>query len=242
MCDLALEVKSLNIYYNSVKRDSIKRVLTRKGNKKGERIHAVRDVSFALKKGEILGVIGKNGSGKSTLLRAVAGVYTADSGIVDLKNNSVSLLSIGVGFRTELSGRDNVFLSGLLLGFSEKEINEKMKDIIEFSELGEFIDRPVRIYSSGMYSKLAFSIAVNLDTDIILIDEVLSVGDEKFSRKSYNRMKEIIDDKNKTVVIVSHSIPMLRELCNTIMWMHEGKIVKLGDAESVLKEYKAFMS
>lgn len=145
---------------------------------------------------------------------------------IDLHGHSVSLLAIGVGFKNEMTGRENIMLSGMLLGFSEKEVQERMEDIIEFAGLGEFIDMPVRTYSSGMYSKLAFSITAILETDIMLIDEVLSVGDEKFKKKSYEKMKSLISQRNRTVVIVSHSLKTLEELCDRVMWMHEGKIVK----------------
>lgn len=243
MKNSAIEVKNLTISYNSVKGFSVKRFLMQRNKKdmKSQKIEAVRDISFSIEKGEILGIIGKNGSGKSTMLRAMAGVFSADSGSIDLKGNSVSLLSIGVGFKEEMTGRENVILSGMLLGFSKEEIEKKMSAIIDFAEIGEFIDRPVRTYSSGMYSKLAFSITVSLETKIILIDEVLSVGDEKFRKKSYNRMKEIIKDKERTVLIVSHSIETLEELCDTVMWMHDGKIMKMGEPHQVLEEYSDFM-
>ena len=140
-----------------------------------------------------------------------------------------------------MTGRENIMLSGMLLGFSEKEVQERMDDIIEFAGLGEFIDMPVRTYSSGMYSKLAFSITAILETDIMLIDEVLSVGDEKFKKKSYEKMKSLISQRNRTVVIVSHSLKTLEELCDRVMWMHEGKIVKIGEPVEVLNEYREFM-
>lgn len=243
MKNSAIEVKNLTISYNSIKGFSVKRFLMQRNRKeiKSKKFEAVKDISFSVEKGEILGIIGKNGSGKSTMLRAMAGVFSADSGSIDLKGNSVSLLSIGVGFKEEMTGRENVILSGMLLGFSKEEIEERMSAIIDFAEIGEFIDRPVRTYSSGMYSKLAFSITVSLETKIILIDEVLSVGDEKFRKKSYNRMKEIIKDKERTVLIVSHSIETLEELCDTVMWMHDGKIMKMGDPHQVLMEYSDFM-
>ena len=160
---------------------------------------------------------------------------------IDLHGHSVSLLAIGVGFKNEMTGRENIMLSGMLLGFSEKEVQERMEDIIEFAGLGEFIDMPVRTYSSGMYSKLAFSITAILETDIMLIDEVLSVGDEKFKKKSYEKMKSLISQRNRTVVIVSHSLKTLEELCDRVMWMHEGKIVKIGEPVEVLNEYREFM-
>ena len=140
-----------------------------------------------------------------------------------------------------MTGRENIMLSGMLLGFRDKEVQERMEDIIEFAGLGEFIDMPVRTYSSGMYSKLAFSITAILETDIMLIDEVLSVGDEKFKKKSYEKMKSLISQRNRTVVIVSHNLKTLEELCDRVMWMHEGKIVKIGEPVEVLNEYREFM-
>ena len=175
------------------------------------------------------------------MLRALAGVFSTDEGIIDLHLNRVSLLSLGVGFKSELTGRENVFLSGLLMGFSLEEINSKLSDVISFAEIGEFIDAPVKTYSSGMYSKLAFSVAVSLETEIVLIDEVLSVGDEKFRVRSYNRIKELITDKRRTVVIVSHDMHILEELCDSILWLHEGEIKQIGDPKEVLDEYKKFM-
>lgn len=202
---------------------------------------ALRGISFEVKKGEIMGIVGKNGSGKSTLLRAIAGIFSADSGSIELESDSVSLLSIGVGFQKKLSGRENIILSGMLLGFSEQEVRDKMDEIIEFANLGKFIDMPVKTYSSGMYSKLAFSITAVLETDIMLIDEVLSVGDAKFKKKSYKKMQELIMDENRTVVIVSHSTETLEKLCTSLLWLHEGEIKMQGDTKTVLDAYNEFM-
>lgn len=193
-------------------------------------------------KGEILGIVGKNGSGKSTMLRAIAGIFSPDSGTIDLKGNSVSLLSIGVGFQPKLTGRENIVLSGMLLGFSEEQVREKMDEIIEFANLGDFIDMPVKTYSSGMHSKLAFSITAILEADIMLIDEVLSVGDAKFKKKSYNKMKELISNEDRTVLIVSHSSETLQELCTSVLWLHEGEMKMIGKPEEVLPAYDKFMS
>lgn len=203
---------------------------------------ALRGISFEVKKGEIMGIVGKNGSGKSTLLRAIAGIFSADSGSIELESDSVSLLSIGVGFQKKLSGRENIILSGMLLGFSEQEVRDKMDEIIEFANLGKFIDMPVKTYSSGMYSKLAFSITAVLETDIMLIDEVLSVGDAKFKKKSYKKMQELIMDENRTVVIVSHSTETLEKLCTSLLWLHEGEIKMQGDTKTVLDAYNEFMA
>ena len=206
-----------------------------------DEFQAVKGVSFTVPQGQILGIIGKNGSGKSTMLKALAGIFCPDEGTIDLKGHTVSLLSIGVGFQKEITGRENILLSGMLLGFSEEEIRAKMPDIIEFAELGKFIDMPVKTYSSGMYSKLAFSITAILETEIMLIDEVLSVGDERFKKKSYAKMKQLISNKDRTVVIVSHNISTLLSLCDKVMWMHDGVIKKIGDPEPVLEEYQEFM-
>lgn len=238
---LAIEVKDLVISYRDLKKTSIKRNFLTLHRQKAENFVAVKGISFSVKKGEILGIIGKNGSGKSTTLNAIAGIFSPDSGSIDLHGNSISLLSIGVGFQREMSGRENIILSGMLLGFSEKEVLAKEQEIIDFSGLGDFIDKPVRTYSSGMYSKLAFSITAILETDIMLIDEVLSVGDQKFKKKSYNKMKKLISDENRTVIIVSHSISTLQELCSTILWMHDGTVRRIGPPEEVLTEYVDFM-
>lgn len=242
MSEIAIEVKNLCIQYKGLKAFSIKQSLFKGKKKKAEVVEAVKDVSFQVEKGEIVGLVGKNGSGKSTMLRAIAGIFSPNSGTIDLHGNSVALLAIGVGFQKELSGRDNILLSGMLLGFTEAQIRERMEEIIEFSELGKFIDAPVRTYSSGMHSKLAFSITAILETDIMLIDEVLSVGDSRFKKKSYKKMQELISDKNRTVVIVSHDIKTLAKLCTRILWINDGEFVKYGQTREVLAEYEAFMS
>ena len=242
MKEIAIDVSDVKITYKLLKNLSIQKNLLRRDAEDAEEFEAVKGVSFQVEKGEILGIIGKNGSGKSTLLRAIAGVFCPNAGTVDLKGNTISLLSLGLGFKATLSGRKNIFISGMLLGFTEKQIKEKEQEIIEFAELGEFIDRPVKTYSSGMYSKLAFSITCNLETDIILVDEVLSVGDEGFQRKSLAKMESLIQDKDRTVIIVSHSIETLEKLCDRVMWMHEGEIMEIGEPGQVLKQYQEYMS
>lgn len=242
MDEYAIEVENLCINYRGLKSYSIKQNLLRGKRNKSETFEAVKNVSFQLKKGEILGLVGKNGSGKSTMLKAIAGIFSPNSGIINLHNHTISLLSIGVGFQGALSGRENILLSGMLLGFSEQEIRNQMEEIIKFSELGKFIDAPVNTYSSGMHSKLAFSITAILETDIILIDEVLAVGDARFKKKSYAKMKELISHKDRTVIIVSHSNETIRELCNKVLWLNDGELVEFGDTAEVLDKYIAFMS
>lgn len=239
--EISISVNNLHIRYKGLKKFSIKKSLLKMKGGRLEIFEALKGVSFEVEKGKILGIVGKNGSGKSTLLRSIAGIFSPDKGSINLHGNTISLLSIGVGFQPALTGYENIFLSGMLLGFTEEEVKEKLNDIIEFSELGDFIYSPVKTYSSGMYSKLAFSITAILETDIMLIDEVLSVGDIQFKAKSYAKMKELISDTNRTVVIVSHSTETLRELCDVILWLHEGEIKMMGECNEVLDKYKDFM-
>ena len=240
--EIALEVNDIWLRYKCLSSYSIKKSLLRLKKADTKVFEALKGVSFSLQKGEILGLVGKNGSGKSTMLRAIAGIFSPDEGTIDLHGNTVSLLSIGVGFQRELTGRENIVLSGMLLGFSEEQVRSKMDEIIEFAALGEFIDMPVKTYSSGMHSKLAFSIVAILESDIILVDEVLSVGDSKFKRKSYNKMKQLINDQNHTVVIVSHNPDTIKELCTSVLWLHDGKVRMIGETNKVVNAYEDFMS
>ena len=240
MEELAIKVDNVSVSYLLHKKLSLKSFF--KDKSKDASFKALKNISFEVPKGCIMGIIGKNGSGKSTLLRTIGGIFSADEGSVELYGNKVCLLSIGVGFNERLTGRENIILSGLLTGYTRTEVDERIEKIIDFSEIREFIDQPVRTYSSGMYSKLAFSVSAELNTDIILIDEVLSVGDEHFAKKSYNKMKELIEDDQHTVVIVSHNLETLKKLCKQVLWLHEGVIRELGDAESVLNHYTEFMN
>lgn len=237
---IAITVKNLHITYRGLKKTSI-RASWKKLGSKVELFKALKGVSFEVEEGKILGIIGKNGSGKSTMLRAIAGIFSPDKGTINLHGNSISLLSIGVGFNKKLTGKENIYLSGMLLGFSEEEIAAKEKEIIAFADIGDFINKPVKTYSSGMHSKLAFAITAILETDIMLIDEVLSVGDARFKEKSYNKMKELISDEHRTVIIVSHSLGTIQELCNEVLWLNDGDMMMIGKPEEVIPKYKEFM-
>ncbi len=236
----AIEIKNVSISYRILNNVSLRATLFKK-KQRNEIFEAVKNVSFEVEEGGILGIVGKNGSGKSTLLKSLAGVFSPNSGTIDLHGHSVSLMALGVGFKYELTGRANVMLSGLLLGFSEKEVEDRMDAIIDFAEIGEFIDRPVRTYSSGMHSKLAFAITAMLETDIMLVDEVLSVGDERFRQKSMNKMRELILDDKRTVVIVSHDMGTLNDLCDKVLWIHEGEMMEIGEPAGVIERYTEFM-
>lgn len=238
--NIAITVNNLHITYRGLKKTSIRASWKKLGDKV-ELFKALKGVNFEVEEGRILGIIGKNGSGKSTMLRAIAGIFSPDQGTIDLHGNTISLLSIGVGFNKKLTGKENIYLSGMLLGFSEEEIASKEKEIIDFADIGKFIDKPVKTYSSGMYSKLAFAITAILETDIMLIDEVLSVGDAKFKEKSYNKMKELISDDHRTVIIVSHSLGTIKELCNEVLWLNDGEVIMMGPPNEVLPKYEEFM-
>lgn len=235
-----ITVKDLYIRYEAAEKRSLFQVI--QGKNKAKSLMALRGISFEVPKGEIVGLIGTNGSGKSTTLRTLAGLMAPTKGSVDLHGHSVSLLALGIGFVPELSGKDNVFLSGLAMGFSRKEILEKYDSIVEFSELGDAIGRPVKTYSSGMHSKLAFSIAIMLRTDVLLIDEVLAVGDIRFRKKSRAAIEELIRDKQRTVVIVSHNMSDIEKLCTTTVWLEFGKIRAMGETKQVLKQYEDYLA
>lgn len=240
MKEIALDVSHVSIDYKNLMHMSLHQSILKDGVQKAETIRAVDDVSFSVEKGKILGIVGRNGSGKTTLLRSIAGIFQPDEGVIDTHGNRVSLMAIGIGFNGNNTGRENILKSGMLLGCKLDYVKEHMDEIIEFSELGEFIDRPVRTYSSGMYSKLSFSVTAILDTDIMLVDEVLSVGDERFRKKSYKKMEELMMS-DRTVLIVSHATDTLKHFCDKILWINDGKFVQMGETEEVLEKYSDFM-
>ena len=198
---------------------------------------ALDNVSFTVKKGDVVGVVGRNGAGKSTLLKVVSGIQKPASGNIVLNGRVVPMLELGAGFDMELSGKENVYLNGAVLSYSKEFLDEKYNDILEFSELGDFINMPVRNYSSGMVARLAFSIASMVNPEILIVDEVLSVGDENFQRKSKNRMIELMSG-GSTVLFVSHNIKQIEEICNKAVWLEHGKVVMTGPSDVVCAEYK----
>ena len=236
-----VEVKHIDLLYKTHESISFKSIVNLFRGKKVSTLikafKALSNVSFSLEKGKVYGIIGNNGAGKSTLLRVISGVLSPNSGSVVRNCESINLLALGIGFSRDLTGRENIYLNAMLLGFSRKEIDEKVKQILDFSELGDFIDMPMKSYSSGMVSRLGFSVAINMKPDVLLIDEVLSVGDNNFKEKSFNAIKEIITDKNITVVIVSHSYQHLKDLCEEVIWLEKGQVVKVGPAEELLDNY-----
>ena len=211
---------------------------------RGERaireIEAVKNVSFDVPRGTVLGIVGANGAGKSTLVRTIAGILPPTLGRIDVYGRVSTLLALGVGFNRDLSGRDNVRLGGLAAGYERNKLAEKYEQIVDFAELGEFMDMPMRTYSSGMYGRLAFSVAVNMDPDILLIDEALSVGDARFRRKSANKMRELCSQAH-TIVLVSHALGSVRELCDQAIWMDRGVMRMWDEPEAVVDAYTEFL-
>jgi len=237
-----IEVMNLSVQFRIIKRISIKewaRQILSSNRPRYNVIEALNGISFNIKKGSIVGIIGENGSGKSTLLRVIARIYSPDSGAVNIHTDSISLLSLAAGFNFDLSVLDNIYINGLLLGLSKKQIDEKLDNIIAFAELEDFITTPVRALSSGMKSKLAFSIASHVDPELLLIDEVFSVGDARFRKKSSEKIKELITS-DRTVLMVSHSEHLIRELCTELIWLDKGKLVAQGNVNEILNEYRAF--
>ena len=198
--------------------------------------HALRDISFEIKDGEFFGILGRNGSGKSTLLKILAEIYQPTSGSVEVNGKLVPFIELGVGFNPELTGRENVYLNGALLGFSKKEIDARYEDIVDFAELRDFMDQKLKNYSSGMQVRLAFSVATRAEADILLVDEVLAVGDVDFQRKCFNYFKSL-KVQGKTVVFVSHDMKAVRDYCDRAILIEESKIVFEGTAEKVADEY-----
>lgn len=196
----------------------------------------LRGISFDIEKGDILGIVGKNGSGKSTLLKLITKIIYPDSGSIKINGKVSSLIELGAGFHPDMTGRENIYINASIYGLTKKEIDSKLDTIIKFSELEEFIDSPIRTYSSGMYMRLAFSVAINVEAEILLIDEILSVGDANFQAKCFRKMQEL-KDSGITIVIVSHDLHTMEKLCNKVIWIESGKIKRSGIPNEVLKEY-----
>jgi lipopolysaccharide transport system ATP-binding protein len=223
-----------NLRHNSL-RDTIASIF-RKTNLQKRELWALRDVSFSVKDGENLGIIGNNGAGKSTLLKILSRIIKPTSGWAEIRGRVSSLLEIGTGFHSELSGRENIFLSGAILGMKRKEIERKFDEIVAFADLEQFIDMPIKHYSSGMYMRLAFSVAAHLEPEILIVDEVLAVGDVAFQRKCLNKMQDI-SKSGRTVIFVSHDMFAITRICDRVILLKEGKILKEGKATEVVHEY-----
>lgn len=211
-------------------------LFTPKKKKKKDYFWALKDIDFRINKGDVVGIIGANGAGKSTLLKVVSGVYKPTTGTVEVNGKISPMIELGAGFDGELTARENIYLNGAILGYSKEFLEQKFDEIVEFSELKDFLDVPVKNFSSGMVAKLAFSISTIVDPEVLIVDEILSVGDIKFQEKSKNKMMSMIEG-GTTVLYVSHSIDSIKELCSKVIWLDHGKIVKMGDTKEICDEY-----
>lgn len=209
-----------------------------RGKIKYEEFWALKNVSFEVERGEVVGIIGHNGAGKSTLLKVISGILKPTGGSLEVHGNVVPMLELGSGFDHDLTGRENIFLNGSILGYSEKYLKEKYEQIVEFSELGKFIDVPIRNYSSGMLMRLAFSIATVVQPEILIVDEILAVGDAAFQEKSKARMLELMSG-GTTVLFVSHSLEQIREMCDRVIWLEHGQIKAIGATKEICDAYEA---
>lgn len=238
MSNDAIEVKNLSkdfkVYYD--KPNTLKEKIVFWKNNKSELRHVLKNINIDIKKGETVALIGTNGSGKSTLLKLMTKIIYPTKGKIITHGKLTSLLELGAGFHPDFTGRENIYFNASIFGLTAKEIDSRVEDIIKFSELGEFIDNPVRTYSSGMYMRLAFAVAINVDAEILLIDEILAVGDQHFQDKCFAKLEEL-KKSDKTIVIVSHSLSAVEKLCDRAIWIYNGEVKMDGNTKKVIKEY-----
>ncbi|MBE6023231.1 MAG: ABC transporter ATP-binding protein [Cellulosilyticum sp.] len=241
MEEIVIQATSLNkvykLYDNPM--DRLKESLSLAKKKYHKEHYALKDITFDIKKGETVGIIGTNGSGKSTLLKIVTGVLNKTSGELEVKGKISALLELGAGFNMEYTGRENIYLNGTMLGYTKEEMDAKLNDIIEFADIGYFIDQPVKTYSSGMFVRLAFAVAINVDPEILIIDEALSVGDIRFQQKCYRKIEEF--KKNKTVIMVSHDMGSINKFSDRVIWIEQGKLMGIGEPIEISKRYQAYL-
>lgn len=240
MCINAIELSNVTMKFRQAddRIFTLKEFFTKKLSKQLKYIKftALDDVSFEVKKGEVVGIIGRNGAGKSTILKIISRILKPTTGEVLINGNVVPMLELGSGFDFDLTGKENIFLNGAILGYSEEFLNDKYSEIVEFSELGDFINVPIRNYSSGMVMRLAFSIATMVNPDILIVDEILSVGDDLFQAKSKKRMLELMGG-GTTVLFVSHSLEQIREMCDNVIWLEHGRVKMAGKTQAVCDAY-----
>ncbi|WP_339798965.1 ABC transporter ATP-binding protein [Paenibacillus sp. FSL R5-0744] len=236
-----IEAKSLTKIYKLYDKqvDRLKETLSFTKKKYHKEFKALNEVSFQVKNGECLGIIGKNGSGKSTLLKMLTGVLTPTSGSMKVTGKISALLELGAGFNPDFTGIENIYLNGTIMGYSKEEMDRKLSDILEFADIGEFIHQPVKSYSSGMFVRLAFAVAINVEPDILIIDEALSVGDLRFQQKCYRKIDEL--KQTKTVLFVTHDLAAINKYCDRVLWINEGVLLEDGDPKMISKKYQAFM-
>jgi lipopolysaccharide transport system ATP-binding protein len=223
--------------YTTIKSELVRWMMGRRQRGEKTLIEALRGIDLTIPRGKTLGILGRNGSGKSTLLKLMTGIYAPTSGTIDINGRISALLDLGAGFHPDFSGRENILINGIILGMSRAEVRARMDEIVAFSELGDFVDEPVRTYSSGMYMRLAFSVATHVDPDILIVDEILAVGDEHFGKKSMAKMMEF-KKAGKTIVLVTHDLTTIEKWCDTAAWLDAGRIRRVGSPEEVVQDYR----
>jgi ABC-type polysaccharide/polyol phosphate transport system ATPase subunit len=242
--DIAISIRDLGLVYKTTldKRPTLKNRLSRLARRRRQTriVHAIDGLTFDIHYGKVLGVIGTNGAGKTTLMRVISGILPPTRGRVEVFGKVSTMLSLGVGFNAKLTGRDNVYLGGLAAGMTRDEIDARFDEIVGFSGLEDVIDAPMRTYSSGMYSRLAFAVAASLDPDILIIDEALSTGDARYKVKSLQRIVEM-KGENRALIVVSHAMKTLRTICDEVLWLDHGKVMMRGEPEKVIKAYREFL-
>jgi len=232
--NVSVQYRAPSERFNTFKEYAIRWI---QGKVRHESFMALQNVNVTVKHNEIFGIIGNNGAGKSTMLKLIARVLRPSTGRVCVKGRVAPLLELGAGFHPELSGRENVFLNGAMLGFTRAEMNRKFENILAFSEIGEFIEAPLRTYSSGMWARLGFSVAIDVDPDILILDEVLSVGDESFQRKCLNHIENSIKG-HTTILFVSHNMTLVEDMCQRVLWLDHGQVKAVGEPKSVIEAYR----
>ncbi|KYK73766.1 hypothetical protein SC936_04140 [Aggregatibacter actinomycetemcomitans serotype e str. SC936] len=242
MNSISISIKNLGKSYKLYKepQDRLKEALNPFRKTYHTIFNALNNINIEIFKGEVVGIIGRNGAGKSTLLKIITGVLTPSEGDIKIEGKISSLLELGAGFNPDYSGLENIYLQGTLMGLSKQDVDNRLEDILEFADIGEFIYQPVKTYSSGMFARLAFSTAINVDPDILIVDEALSVGDMAFQEKCITKMKSMLNDQ-RTILFVSHSMPSIRNFCTKVIWLKDGKVHTSGEAHIVCEQYTEYM-
>lgn len=242
MSDIAIKVENLTKIYKLYDKpmDRMKEALSLSKKTYNREHYALKQLSFEVKKGETVGILGTNGSGKSTLLKIITGVLTPSSGSLEVNGKISALLELGAGFNPEYTGMENIYLNGTMMGYNREQMEKRVKPIIDFADIGDFINQPVKTYSSGMFARLAFAVAINVDPEILIVDEALSVGDVRFQTKCINKMKEL-KEKGTTILFVSHATEQVKRFCTKALWINKGKLVEQGESSEIVDKYESFM-
>lgn len=242
MAEIAIKIESLSKIYRLYDKpiDRMKESLSISKKKYSKEHYALKNITFDVKKGDSIGIVGKNGSGKSTLLKIITGVLTQSQGSIEVNGKIAALLELGAGFNPEYTGIENIYLNGTMMGYTKEEMEKRVNPIVEFADIGEFINQPVKTYSSGMFARLAFAVAINVEPEILIVDEALSVGDTRFQIKCIDKMKEL-KEKGTTILFVSHATEQIKRFCNRAVWINNGEMMDIGESSEIIDKYESYM-